>query len=211
MRTTTPGRCKSIRLSATAFVLIAAGPLPAQTRADVPRLAVSATAGFGRSLNGQFRDNYGGVQMPLSVQVDLRLFQRISVFSAFRRVRTKGQTTIEEPNFAEDALPLTFRMHSAKFGGTVGGQLGRVTLQAGGGVSGNWYKEEVGVLDLSLRGRNVGLLAQVAASYPLNRRLSLQGRFEFTSIPSRTDPGTGIDINLGGIELACGLLFKLFP
>jgi opacity protein-like surface antigen len=172
-------------------------------------LAFSFTAGISRPIHGPFRELYGGAQVPFSLEVDYRLFGRFHPYAGFRHVSSSGETRVIEPEFEPESYPLNFKMDSARFGLSVGFPLRRFTLLAGAGAGYNSYRERIEDMGLSIKGHAFGFQAHAAADYPLNRRFSLIGRFEFSTIPASEDPATGTKINLGSVDLSFGLAVKL--
>lgn len=199
-----------IRLLLAAVAVVVVSPVKAQTREDLSRLEISATAGIAHVWNAQFNEVYRGVQVPLSVQLDCRVFRRIYAFSGFRFVGIEGEAISEEPVQAQEEFQTKFKMYSAAIGWAVAMPIRRATVTAGAGITCNWYREILAEANLSTRGTAIGFLAQTAARYPLSRRFSVLGRLGFSSIPSRTDPVTNGRINLGGIEVSGGLSVRLF-
>lgn len=211
MRTIKALRSRAIRFWPLILVMMIATPLSAQSKEEPPRLTISTAAGFAHPFSDTFADCYGSAQWPLSVQTEFELSSNIYAFSAFGYLGAEGNSVVEQAFFEEETYPLRFRMYSAKFGGLFRKRLGKVVLDAGGGFSSNWYREEMEGLDFAARGTSAGLLVQATAGYPIGRRFSLLGRCEFSWIPSSPDPELpDTRINLGGIELAAGLRIRLF-
>ena len=212
MIATGAGKHGVLRPFLTSCVLIGClnnASLPAQSSQRLPRLTLSFTAGAARPLNSTFRELYGSVQVPFSGQADFGVSRRFSAFAGFRYLSAGGSTAVAEPQVAVEEYALRFRMYSAKAGISFALPSRKLALRAGAGISYNRYSERVEGTDFSTRGSRAGFLAQATVDYPLTRRFSVIGRFEYSTIRGIPGPDSETKINLGATELSAGLAIKL--
>ena len=192
-----------------AWALWAASPLCAQSAANPGGISAGFFAGVARPSDETFRQIYGSAQFPVSVQANVRLYKGLHAFGGYAYVSRSGQVISVDPGTTNEDDPLRFRMHTVKAGGLYAVPVGRLTLLAGAGISCNYYLERWEAAGASTSGSKAGLLVQAGAEYPLFSRLSLAGRIEYSHVPIEAKSAAEIDTNLGRLDFALGLVFKL--
>ena len=172
------------------------------------RVEVSLVAAVSRPADAVFREAYGSAVVPLSAQLDVPVgWKGLIVFGGARYVGASGEAS--SMGLLPVVVPLRFRQASIRTG--LGWRLraGSWAVSAAAGPSVTWYREEWEGFGLVVKGRAVGLVAQLSASRPISRRFGLMARGEFTTANAdpRQDP-TLPEADLGGVDLGAGLVFR---
>jgi hypothetical protein len=79
----------------------------------------------------------------------------------------------------------------------------------GGGASYNFFKERWEVIPLSRNGKKFGFFIQTGNVHDFGKRFSILTLLEYTNIPTGKGAKLQEGVNLGGLELALGLSFRL--
>jgi len=182
----------------------------AQTRERKPGLSFGLSAGLFYPQERAFRVLYGTVQIPLGVQLGYELSERIGVLVGYKYLSRSGGTVLIGPGFVQETHPLSFKNSSLRFGATYNVTLAkRSAVFVGGGASYNLFKERWEVVSLSRDGKKFGFFIQTGNVYDLGKRFSILTLLEYTNIPTGKGAKLQEGVNLGGLELALGLLFRL--
>jgi opacity protein-like surface antigen len=179
------------------FLLMAAGSFapPALAQQNVPDLQAGFSAGVALPTDEQFREFYGSAQFVIAGQVDVRACRRFLVFSGYGYRDRTG-------NAEGSRDPLKFRMHTFKLGGLYALPLGSVLIKAGAGIGIFNYKETWEAAGVVTSGTKPGFLLQAGVERTITGPIAVVGRIEYSHV--RAD-----EINLGGLDLSAGLIFRL--
>jgi hypothetical protein len=180
----------------------------AQPAADVARRGMlSVSSGIFWPSAQPFRDLYGSVQPPLTVQFDWRIQRRLTVFGGARWIWAHGKTVSVEASTPDERFPITLGIRSLRAGARVSAPAGALDLSFGAGATVNTYQEDWPAAGLTGKGTRAGFLVQAAAARELGRRLSVVARVEYgwvSGVPSQ-GPETVTKVNLGGLDVTVGL------
>jgi hypothetical protein len=173
----------------TAFVLVvlvaacvggAASSSYAQSNPAPGAFSAGFFAGIARPSDEAFRQIYGSLQFPISLQADVRIYGNLHAFSGYEFVTRRGRVLMEGNGSADAGNPLKFRMHTVKAGGLYAVPVRNWTLLAGAGVGFHRYLERWEA-----------------------------GKVEYSNIPIQAVSEGEIDANLGRLEFALGLVFRV--
>ncbi len=182
----------------------------AQTRERKPGLSFGLSAGLFYPQERAFRVLYGTVQIPLGVQLSCELSERVGVLVGYKYLSRSGGTVLIGPGFVQVTHPISFKNSSLRFGATYNVKLAnRSALFVGGGASYNLFRERWQVISLSRDGKKFGFFIQTGNVYDLGKRFSISTLLEYTNIPTGKGAKLQEGVNLGGLELALGLSFRL--
>jgi opacity protein-like surface antigen len=202
----------------TAFVLVvlvaacvggAASSSYAQSNPAPGAFSAGFFAGIARPSDEAFRQIYGSLQFPISLQADVRIYGNLHAFSGYEFVTRRGRVLMEGNGSADAGNPLKFRMHTVKAGGLYAVPVRNWTLLAGAGVGFHRYLERWEAAGVSTSGNKAGLIVQAGAQYAMRRRFALAGKVEYSNIPIQAVSEGEIDANLGRLEFALGLVFRV--
>ncbi len=196
----------------TLLVLCAVALLPsarvasAQPPPAIGRFAASATLGVSRPNESDMRQVYGTTMVPVTGQIDVRVYPDVSVFAGVRWVKANGQTVIlGTPVVADEHYATSLAMTSFRFGAQVSKWVApRWGLAAGAGVCITAYDEKWPDAGLSASSHSTGFLALAEGRYALTARWNAIARVEFTTVPESSTAG-GAGVNLGGLDVSAGV------
>jgi opacity protein-like surface antigen len=196
--------------AAVLFVaVLPASALWSQSKPDRKRLTAAVSVGVARPADQSFRELYGTVQYPFSMQADYEIHRHILVFSGYAHVGRTGRTLETESSFAPASDPIQFGMHSVKLGLLYALPLHRITLLGGGGAGFHFYRETWEAAGVATKGNKTGWIAQGGAECALTRSFSLVSRVEYSRIVIRAKSSMENDASLGRLELSLGLSISL--
>ena len=186
-------------------VLAQTGPA-AQAEEEPPRFSVSAAVGVLRPSDVSFRELYGGSHVPVTVQLECRLWPRLALFGGGQFLGADGRTIAEGAQVGDESFPLRFTTSSIRVGALVLMPKRRWTVFAGGGASYSTYHEDWTGTQVSASGKTYGFLAQAGVRYVLTGPVSLSGGVEYTYVPAHSsDASSGGTIDLGGLGVSLGV------
>jgi len=185
-------------------------PSLAQTTERKPGISFGLSAGLFYSQEKAFRVLYGTVHIPLGVQLSCALSERIGFLVGYKYLSSSGGTVLIGPGFVQETHPLSFKNSSLRFGATYNVNLAkRSAMFVGGGASYNFFKERWEVIPLSRNGKKFGFFIQTGNVHDFGKRFSILTVLEYTNIPTGKGAKLQEGVNLGGLELALGLSFRL--
>jgi opacity protein-like surface antigen len=176
----------------------------------LPR-SLSFSLGYFHPNEESFKELYGGNTFQLNFNVSCVLLKSVSVFSGLRYISCKGETKIVGTEIQEEKYRLKFTMYSIPIGLICSFSMKNMHPFLGGGVSYNIYSEKWGQLDISFEGKKAGFFLVGGIEYPVNRRFSLLGSMQYSSIPTRQGAKLDENVDLGGVEFSLGFSFHLKP
>lgn len=178
----------------------------AQAEKEPPRFNVSAAVGVLRPSDESFRALYGGSHVPVTVQLECRLWPRLALFGGGQFLGADGRTIAEGAQVGDESFPLRFTTSSIRVGALVLMPKRRWTVFAGGGVSYSTYHEEWTGTQISVSGHTYGFVAQAGARYVLTGPILLSGGVEYTYVPAHSsDASADGTIDLGGLGVSLGV------
>jgi hypothetical protein len=199
-------------VTSAALVLLVANVqlVEAQSQAGRRMVAVSFSAGLARPFEQAFREIYGGLQYPVTVQADIGLQKHLLVFGGYSYLSRGGRTAIPaNSGLAAPGDALKLKVHSCRFGALYAVSLRKVTLTGGGGTIISSYRENWDAAGIATKGSKAGFTAQGGAEYALSRRFGFIGRIEYSNIPIKAKSAAENDTNLGRLEFSIGLVLRL--
>ena len=199
----------TIRHWPLAVALLAAVATPAALRAqtpeDLPRVAVSVTAGVMRPLEAGVRSLYDGAFVPVTVEADVRVFGIFFVFGSGQFVSKDGEVVFDLPPAPEEHFPLRVRTSSVRVGGGVAVPWRKLLFTGAGGVSFTRFEEKWIGEDLpAATGHTRGFIVQGGAEYRVSRRFSAIGRVEYLHTPMDETRQVFPTFDLSGLSVAGG-------
>src|SRR5512139_2770104 len=186
------------------MVVLAQAGLAAQAEEEPPRFSVSAAVGVLRPSDVSFRELYGGSHVPVTVQLECRLWSRLAVFGGVQLLGADGRTIAEEAEAGDEDFQLRFTTSSIRVGALVLMPKRKWTVYAGGGASYSTYHEEWTGAQISASGKAYGFVAQAGARYVLTGPIFLSGGVEYTYAPADSDASSEGTTNLGGLGVSLG-------
>lgn len=199
----------AIRSAAVVAAVLTAKPLEAQAPPDLPRLAVSVTAGAMRPLEAPVRDLYSRVFLPVTVEADFRLTRRFFVFASGQFLSQDGEVIFDLPPAPVEHLPLTLNTTSLRFGVGAWFPWGRWVLVAAGGTSHTFYKERWAAAEVPpATGTVVGFIGQGGAEYRLSKWISVVSRAEYSYVPLDETRELVPTFDLSGVSVSGGMLVR---
>lgn len=181
----------------------------AQSSRDPRGLTVSLSAGAARPSDRSFRELYGSVQYPISVQADYEICRHVLAFSGYEYLGRTGNVLETEMTVAPAGDAIRFRQHTLNVGLLYAVPLRRITLLGGGGVGVHFYRETWEGAGVDTRGNKAGFVAQAGAEYALFRNISFLGRVGYSRLVVKAGSSSENNAGLGRLEFTLGLSFRL--
>lgn len=163
---------------------------------------VSASAGFFQPSSPVVSDLYGR-GLPVTIQADGRITDRLGMFAGVRFARDTGRTVVVGQQIEEERYRITLRTDAARLGATYYVSRGRSSLALGGGLVVGWYVERWPDAGFVGRGSAPGALASAGFSRLLTGRVTVTGRVEYTYLP--VDRTALRSVGLGGLDVTAGI------
>jgi len=203
-----PGKMAAAAV-AIGMVIVMPATLWAQSKSGSGRFTASVSAGIARPADQAFRELYGSIQYPVSIQVDYELFRKVLIFGGYDHIRRSGKAQIVEAGFAPGGDILQFRAHTASVGLLVAFPLRKLTFPAGGGAGFRFYRETWAAAGVTTSGNKAGFVVQGGAEYELTRILALVGRMEYSRMEIKAASALENDVSLARLEASIGISFRL--
>jgi hypothetical protein len=113
------------------------------------------------------------------------------------------------PQGTREGDPLKLSMNLLKAGTVYAFPVRRMILTAGWGIEYSTYRERWESANLTTEGGKLGFLARAGMEYPLYKRLSLNGRIDYSRLEKSAESASENEIDLGGFELSIGIVFRV--
>jgi hypothetical protein len=181
----------------------------AQSESPISRFSVGLFVGASRPTENLFRQLYGSVQTPVSLEARCRIFRQLYVFSSYGYLATTGRAELMAIEGIRESDPLKLRMNLLKAGSVYAFPVRRMLLLVGGGINYSTYRERWESAGFTTEGGKLGFLARAGIEYPLFKRLSLNGRIDFSHLQKSAESASENETNLGGLELSIGIAFRV--
>jgi opacity protein-like surface antigen len=180
-----------------------------QSKTDSRRFTASVSAGIARPSDRAFRELYGSIQYPVSVQADYGLSRNVLVFGEYGHVSRSGKAQVVEAAFAPGGDVLRFRAHTANVGLLYVFPVRKLAFLLGGGVGFRFYRETWAAAGVTTSGNKAGLAIQGGVEYELARSLALVGRVEYSRMEIEAASTSENDVSLARLEASIGISFRL--
>jgi len=175
--------------------------------ARAQELSISLAAGSFSASQAAYRRIYGS-GVPLAADVWLKLKGNIGFSAGFSRLTDKGRAVPLGEDGAE--YPLKFRRTSIPVIAFYQIDLNAVAVRFGAGLCFHRYEETWETVDLGFKGNKASPRFVIAASVALLGRFSLFGSLTYDTIPTGAGSPLVQAVNLGGLQLLGGVVFRIF-
>lgn len=172
---------------------------------DVPRIIVSASASLMRPGDAAVRDLYGGRQMGLGLDCEIRVGPAVELFVGGRFASARGTTAVVPPQAFDESYEIELTNRSLQIGAALT-RPGRARLRwmFGAGIAIGSYEERWPVLGAPVQGSSLGIVGLGGAHYALTSSLGVVARMEWSLLKARQAADDGTKPNLGGVGLSLG-------
>ena len=194
---------------AAGIVMAMPSILWAQSKSGSRRFTASVSAGIARPSDRAFRELYGSIQCPVSIQADYGLSRNVLIFGEYGYVSRSGKAQITEAAFAPGGDVLRFRAHTANVGLLYVFPLRKLAFLAGGGAGFRFYRERWAAAGVTTSGNKAGFAIQGGVEYELARSLALVGRVEYSRMEIKAASTSENDVSLARLEASIGISFRL--
>ena len=194
----------SVAVAVVCVTMMEAPEAQSQSSPDRKRVMAAVAIGAARPSDPSFRELYGPVQYPVSVQADFEVRKHVSIFAGYGYLRRAGTTLAADPALLPGD-PIKFSMHSIKAGLSYAVPFGRVTLLGSGGAGFHRYHENWEAAGIATTGNKTGFIAQGQVEYALTRVVSMVGRVEYMRAVIRAKSVMENDASLGRLEVSLGV------